>query len=73
VGYSPPLTASDLFDCPKLQTGTITTTRIIIMTTGRVAVIRPVKLLSIARTFSLGGKIWKCKGEIGLKIFIDGW
>jgi hypothetical protein len=54
--------ASDLFDCPKLQTGTVTTTPIIIMTTtGRVAVIRPVELLSIARNSSLWAKYLKCK------------
>jgi hypothetical protein len=53
--------ASDLFDCPKLQTGTVTTTPIITTTTGRVVVIRPVKLLSIARNPSLKARFLKCK------------
>jgi hypothetical protein len=65
VGFAP-LMASDLFGCPKPQTGTVTTTPIIIttsllLTTGRVAVIRPVKLLSIVRNSSLRAKFLKCK------------
>jgi hypothetical protein len=50
--------ASDLYDLPKLQTGTVTTTVIMLTTgtgTGRVVMSGPVKLESIARNFSVEG------------------
>jgi len=45
--------ASDLFDLPEPQTGTDTTT---VMITGTEVMSRSVKLLSIARIFSVPGK-----------------
>jgi hypothetical protein len=47
--------ASDLYDLPKLQTGTVTTTVILTTDTGtgRVVMNGPVKLESIARSFSV--------------------
>ena len=47
--------ASDLYDLPKLQTGTGITTVMLTTDTGRVVMSRTVKLESIARTFSVEG------------------
>ena len=55
-----PLMASDSFELPKLQTGPVTTTRII-PATGTVGEIRLVKLESIARSSSVLPKFGKCK------------
>ena len=56
-GVAPRLMASDLYDLPKLQKGTVTTT--VMLTTGTdtgtVVMRRPVKLESIARSFSVEG------------------
>jgi hypothetical protein len=60
-GVAPRLMASDLYDLPKLQTGTVTgmvTTTVMLTTgtrTGTVVMSEFVKLESIARSFSVKG------------------